>query len=463
MDLKEYYREEIRRRKLEGDQGDGVSLAQLEAEFAKLLESERSSSDTEHNSSSEHRAGNIAPKLTLDSTQPEEDIPEFVREEQPYYAIDGYPYDDFFGAIEGGMRGASRHGKIGVDRSGKVYARDGISELDKRLVELKWEYAQTPERRDEIAAEAARLRAQHEGEYTVTEEMPLSQFQLLESDFLKELQSGPPALEPPPVPEEEIAAALDEEFSDGPEFHNTYGPEFRNAPEWVKIHSETEDPVIIEGRTEGERILAEIRGQYIGIENPSAFDKLGTTTFERNAPRQEAVKELQEKQNGPEFLQFLDSLLSFVPALKGGIKDPSTFTNNLHLNQIGTTTQTLLEDTIENNGKPGIITTLYQTLHPYAKPNDVPKARDKLALFHEKRHYQNLVNASSKTEFIDLLTKKIGEIERNMPQKYDDPEQDRKYREAVLEPLKYALLVNEHSDEIFDQLYRDFERIDNAY
>lgn len=50
-----------------------------------------------------------------------------------------------------------------------------------------------------------------------------------------------------------------------------------------------------------------------------------------------------------------------------------------------------------------------------------------------------------------------------MPQKYDDPEQDRKYREAVLEPLKYALLVNEYSDEIFDQLYRDFERIDNAY
>ena len=152
MDLKEYYREEIRRRKLEGDQGDGVSLAQLEAEFAKLLESERSSSDTKH-TSSEHRAGNIAPKLTLDSTQPEEDIPEFVREEQPYYAIDGYPYDDFFGAIEGGMRGASRHGKIGVDRSGKVYARDGISELDKRLVELKWEYEQAPERRDEIAAE----------------------------------------------------------------------------------------------------------------------------------------------------------------------------------------------------------------------------------------------------------------------------------------------------------------------
>lgn len=462
MDLKEYYREEIRRRKLEGDQGDGVSLAQLEAEFAKLLESEQSSSDTEHTSSA-HRTGNIAPKLTLDPAQPEEEIPEFVREEQPYYAIDGYPYDDFFGAIEGGMRGASRHGEIGVDRSGKVYARDGVSELDKRLVELKWEYEQSPERRDEIAAEAARLRAQHEGEYTVTEEMPLSQFQLLESDFLKELQSGPPELEPPPVPEEEISAALDEEFSDGPELRNTYGPEFRNAPEWVKIHSETEDPVIIEGRTEGERIVAEIRGQYIDSENPSAFEKLGTTTFERNSPRQEAAKELQKTQNGPEILQGLDFLLSFAPALKGGIKNPSTFTDNLRLNQIGTTAQTLLEDAIESNGKPGLATTIYQILHPYIDPNDIPKARGKLALFNEKRYYQNLVSASSKTEFIDRLKKKIDEIERNMPQKYDDPEQDKKYREAVLEPLKYALLVNEHSDEIFDQLYHDFERIDNAY
>lgn len=455
MDLKEYYREEIRRRKLEGDQGDGVSLAQLEAEFAKLLESERSSSDTEHSSSSEHRAGNIAPKLTLDSTQPEEDIPEFVREEQPYYAIDGYPYDDFFGAIEGGMRGASRHGKIGVDRSGKVYARDGISELDKRLVELKWEYEQAPERRDEIAAEAARLRAQHEGEYTVTEEMPLSQFQLLESDFLKELQSGPPALEPPPVPEEEIAAALDEEFSDGPEFHN--------APRGSVPLSATDDPVILAGRKEGERLLSEIYEQYT-VKNPSELDKVYSHPFSYYTESENQKRLLEQVKNDPELhLALLDLIPDAYVALSSG--DPTVFTNSSALNLFGTVAQQTLESSIQSGGQPGIASTLFSQ-----KNKKISEAQEKLDLALDGDIYQNLINPywerfpkSITTAFQARLKEKIEDIKKNTPQTYDDPEKDKKYREALLEPLYRVLWINESSDYLLDKLQKQYELIENKY
>lgn len=96
--------------------------------------------------------------------------------------IGGEEYDPFADWLNGGKEyGRSRAGRLGIDRHGEIYAREGESELDRKLLGLKWAYEQEPERREEIAAEAEVLRREHPGEYTVTAERPLADYLLIDT------------------------------------------------------------------------------------------------------------------------------------------------------------------------------------------------------------------------------------------------------------------------------------------
>lgn len=120
----------------------------------------------------------------------------------------------------------------------------------------------------------------------------------------------------------------------------------------------------------------------------------------------------------------------------------------------------LLQDSIDGNEKPGPFTALFSK-----KSENISKAQQKNQLFSEKDYYAKLgpVYIPQRKEFMNRIEKKIEDIEKNMPQKYDDLEQDKRYRDAILYPLKYTLMVNRNFDDFFAALNSEYNRIDNSY
>ena len=96
-------------------------------------------------------------------------------------AINGNNYDDFLdGFFGGGEYGVSRNGSIGIDKTGNVFARKGVSETDKELVSLKHKASVDPNNSNIYKEQAANLRKQNPS-FTVRPEAPLSEFEILDN------------------------------------------------------------------------------------------------------------------------------------------------------------------------------------------------------------------------------------------------------------------------------------------
>lgn len=184
MDEKSFYRAEIARMRAEDPSGNAETIRMMEQELLELelaeqgIEGELTKRRRENaeiiQRAEEKRAG---PKAAAERAESAEEG-RTLREE----SIGGEEYDPFADWLKDGKEyGRSRAGNLGIDRHGEIYAREGVSELDRKLLGLKWAYEQEPERREEIAAEAAALRREHPGEYTVTAERPLADYLLIDT------------------------------------------------------------------------------------------------------------------------------------------------------------------------------------------------------------------------------------------------------------------------------------------
>ena len=85
--------------------------------------------------------------------------------------INGKKYDEFLDGFMGGAYGVSRNGRIGVDKSGQVFAGKGVSETDKKLVEYKVKEETDPDNRNLYRSSAAKLR-ESDPTHTVSAQAP---------------------------------------------------------------------------------------------------------------------------------------------------------------------------------------------------------------------------------------------------------------------------------------------------
>lgn len=180
MDEKSFYRAEIARMRAEDPSGNAETIRMMEQE---LLELELAEQGIEGELTRRRRENaEIIRRAEEKHAAEERAEPASEGRTSRLETIGGEEYDPFADWLNGGKEyGRSRAGRLGIDRHGEIYAREGESELDRKLLGLKWAYEQEPERREEIAAEAEVLRREHPGEYTVTAERPLADYLLIDT------------------------------------------------------------------------------------------------------------------------------------------------------------------------------------------------------------------------------------------------------------------------------------------
>lgn len=180
MDEKSFYRAEIARMRAEDPSGNAETIRMMEQE---LLELELAEQGSEGELTRRWRENaEIIRRAEEKHAAEERAEPASEGRTSRLETIGGEEYDPFADWLNGGKEyGGSRAGRLGIDRHGEIYAREGESELDRKLLGLKWTYEQEPERREEIAAEAEALRREHPGEYAVTAERPLADYLLIDT------------------------------------------------------------------------------------------------------------------------------------------------------------------------------------------------------------------------------------------------------------------------------------------
>ena len=100
-----------------------------------------------------------------------------------FIAINGLPYDGFLdGLYNGGEYGVSKAGSIGIDQQGNVFSRKGVSEADRRLLQLKYKKEYDPKNRVIYETEERRLRRQNPNSI-VTADSPLSDYMIADNPY----------------------------------------------------------------------------------------------------------------------------------------------------------------------------------------------------------------------------------------------------------------------------------------
>ena len=110
---------------------------------------------------------------------------------QNLLAINGAPYDSFLdGLYGGGQYGVSKAGSIGIDNQGNVYSRKGVSDADRRLLQLKYKKEHDPKNKNIYEVEERRLRRQYPNSI-VSADKPLSEYMILDNPYQTISQINP--------------------------------------------------------------------------------------------------------------------------------------------------------------------------------------------------------------------------------------------------------------------------------
>ena len=372
------------------------------------------------------------------------------KENEKMRTINGKKYDEFLDGFMGGAYGVSRNGRIGVDKSGRVFTGKGVSETDKKLVEYKVKEETDPDNRNLYRNSAAKLR-ESDPTHTVSAQTPLSDYKILDNPskelytknipsprknignglglgMLREATTSiPQEMRNPTAPKQVAPAVNQRKATNKP---NTF---FREAPAWTKPAAETDYPTVNSARKYAKEIIdKQFSKSYRGI------DTLGQVTSPRL--QSEGLKAKREK----EYAEANESNANFY-------REVTPYAIDLGVSLYQNPTPLGLAEFVysQNPTMPGI-----SDFVGTAIIDNIPNFAEKKAS-EEREYYSKLLEENSdylvhdkkmRDQFIGDLYKKLDEVDRTENFGFASTDENSIYKEEVKNELLRMITLNTNYD-----------------